>query len=81
MFKMGVFILTDKDDIIFSLLDLFLPSSFNFSSLKNESEKFIKYLSMELLLLRNKKIDKKNTINKKARVKYVLVINFDTIRP
>ena len=73
--------LIDKDDIIFSLLDLFLPSSFNFSSLKNESEKFIKYLSMELLLLKNKKIDKTNTINIKARVKDILVINFDTIRP
>ena len=73
--------LIDKDDIIFSLLDLFLPSSFNFSSLKNESEKFIKYLSMELLLLKNKKIDKTNTINKKARVKDILLINFDTIRP
>jgi len=63
------------------LLDLFLPSSFNFSSLKNESEKFIKYLSMELLLLKNKKIDKTNTVNKKARVKDILVINFDTTRP
>tara|TARA_B100000242_G_scaffold217935_1_gene159326 strand:+ start:262 stop:486 length:225 start_codon:yes stop_codon:yes gene_type:complete len=73
--------LIDKDDIIFSLLDLFLPSSFNFSSLKNESEKFIKYLSMELLLLKNKKIDKTNTVNKKARVKDILVINFDTTRP
>ena len=81
MFKMGVFMLIDKDDIIFSLLDLFLPSSFNFSSLKNESEKFIKYLSMELLLLKNKKIDKTNTVNKKARVKDILVINFDTTRP
>ena len=43
--------------------------------------RFIKYLSMELLLLKNKKIDKTNTINKKARVKDILVINFDTIRP